>query len=273
MANDSTITTTSNTYITTSGTQVLSALHHALEWAEALRIVSDGASTDNGGCSFWRWVIDASSKLDVVYLGRVADAEGQLLEGLTATGKARVNNDTAAELGNIVWCSRGDTAKVFVSTGRLTASAFHDPAAPWLCFQGKLQDLPEGFDTHFGRLAERSTVLSRGASSGNVNVVPSGPVSYRRVLRLASRVVPRGALADGFVAATEEEQTTILWTTLFGEGGLDMDKAVRLSAQRLRVQESAKDAVLEEHDIISGEHVAAELLKRKTFRPVQRDGR
>lgn len=38
-------------------------------------------------------------------------------------------------------------------------------------------------------------------------------------------------------------------------------------------EESAKDAVLEEHDIISGEHLAVELSKRKTFRPVQRDGR
>jgi SpoVK/Ycf46/Vps4 family AAA+-type ATPase len=38
-------------------------------------------------------------------------------------------------------------------------------------------------------------------------------------------------------------------------------------------EESAKDAVLEGHDIISGEHLAVELLKRKTFRPATRDVR
>lgn len=227
-------TTNGAAWVTTLGSQLEVTLRGALTWADTIRVVCDGPSSEDGGCSFWRWLFDVTGKLETVFVGTVSESEPALLQALVTTGKCRVPTDSSRPIGNVVWCSRGELVKVFVSSGRLTTSAFAEQTPPWLCFEGKSGELPRGFDVLFLQLATSSSYVSPGTYSAPRDV--DEPAVYRRALKHVTCAVPRASLGAGFLGVSENEQTTALWTTLIGEGVLDMDKAVRLAAQRLREQ-------------------------------------
>jgi plasmid stabilization system protein ParE len=240
MDNEATSTPQTNSYVTTSGSQLGNAIFEALDWADEVRVVCDGPSTDGGSCSFWRWVTEASNKLDAIFLGLAEETEAELLAVLGPTGKLHVPQDREARLGNLVWCRRGEEVRLFASSTPLTAKAFTSVSPPWFCFQGDQRDLPRGVDALFAQLGETSVAITGEVWKSWLR--PNGPAVYRRPLRNVRRELPNASFTSGFSSLSEDEQTLSLWTTLIGEGTLDLDPAIRLAAQRLRAQ-----GVLEYH--------------------------
>lgn len=224
------------TWVSADGARVKAALDEALEWCEQFHVVADAPASEEGQAPFWHLVLAKGSYLGSVAVSRAAEAEHWLLETLQDAGCLRLFADGVNGGGNFVWCTRGVETRVLLASGAPESTSFEGPTLPWVFFGGVTAELPEGV----AELIKQVRTHLQRPSDDELQALMSetkAPV-YQREIRSVRDAVVAEALRGrhNFFELDEDTQVLALWSTLFGEGTLDLEQAIRLGAQRLRAQ-------------------------------------
>ena len=221
----------------TSGAEIYQALRDALAWCDRFYVAAHAPRFEHETNPLWQSVLSGSDKLGAVYVSGIAGTEPELLESLYRQAQLRTPSNVEQAWGNLLWFESADDLRLFVANGRLDAAALASRTFPWLLFDGSRASLPKDLIAVLDELSAESHSPSAEQFSDLLIMAGRKPL-YRRLIRAVSDVLPPATLKTdgGFAHFTEDEQVEALWSTLFGEGALDLEQAIRLAALRLRAQ-------------------------------------
>lgn len=130
----------------------------------------------------------------------------------------------ASSHGHFAWFEKGDELRFLLAPSPLSSRAIAGPGV-WLYWAGNKLELPEGLQV----------VLESRVEPGKASAAAAAPTHYSRPIQSVCEVLNLRTPRDLFELEPEVQQLA-LWSTLLGEGPLDLDQAIRLAADRLRAQ-------------------------------------
>jgi hypothetical protein len=220
-------------WFSTGGERVRQTLEDAFAWCDQCGVVSDAPSADEHGDAFWVQIGLHAQQVRAAILSNLESGDPELLRALHGSGCVRRFVDGTRARGHFVWFERGDELRLLLAPGALRASTVAGPGL-WLYWGGPSSGMADGLKAAFEECWSSSIPVSPADSVGGLppasTVTPySRPIpGVREVLGIRS--------TPSFLDLDTEAQERALWSTLIGEGAVDLEQAVRSCAERLRAQ-------------------------------------
>lgn len=225
-----------------SGLQVVASAQRArdvleewLTWCEQFHVAVEAPRGDEAE-GLWQLIFDHQHCLGAVHASRLGDADEALLQKLQEAGCLRTFADLAEPRGNLLWFVRGVETRVALPAGPLDDQLLTSSRAPWIFLGAPTADLPRDIvEVLTGLRAEARRITEDELAE--LTSEPPRPV-FRREVPSVRDVLAADSLrgAQSLLELDERDQEIALWSTLVGEGVLDVEGAIRLAAQRLRQQ-------------------------------------
>lgn len=216
----------------TGGERVRAALEAAFSWCEKCCLVSDAPKATRGPDAFWVEVERKAPQVRAAILRNLESGDLEQLRALHGSGRVRRFTEGSSLSGHFIWFERGDELRFLLAPDPLSATTVAGPGL-WLFWEGPRNALPDGLQTTLDECWSSSLSLDPGddVGAGPASGVPgyARPIpSVREVLGIRS--------TTSFFDLDTEAQERALWSTLIGEGAVDLEQAIRLCAERLRAQ-------------------------------------
>lgn len=215
------------------GERVRETFEAALGWCEGCSVVTDAPTTGDRGDVIWTQLGQSAEKVRAAILSNLEAADSDLLGPLYGASRVRRFIDGARRGVHLVSFERGDEIRFLLAPDALRASTVEAPGV-WLFWEGQRGALPDGLQAIFDESWSSSVPVSaeefaNGPQSGSVVTPYSRPIpSVREVLGIRS--------TRDYFELEPDAQEAALWSTLIGEGPVDLVQAIRLCAERLRAQ-------------------------------------
>jgi hypothetical protein len=236
-------------WFSAGGQRVRDSIEAGASWCERFFVVSALPAALEPEDELWAALTAQAHKAERVILElRVGGASppSSVVAPFAERGALRRVVDDAAPRANLLWFERGEEVRVFVACEPLSARAALGHAL-WFVWEGVRGELPDGLATVLEvccaaslpvRADELPALFVRDEElAANEPKAPSiaPPPAYSRPILSVREVLGIRSTRD-FFELEAEEQEQALWSTLLGEGALDLEQAIRFAAERLRAQ-------------------------------------
>jgi hypothetical protein len=221
---------TQQMWFSSGGKRVRAAIEEAFAWCESWQMVTDAPSTAHRADAFWAQVEGHAELLQGAVFANLKAADAETLRPLLLGQTVRTFAEASGSRGNFVWFERGQERRFFLAPGELASQTVTD-GGPWLFWQGPQDQMPEGLQ----RVLDEAWSSSTPVAHDDLPPDPPAATPYSRLIPLA-RDVLGAASARGYLELDTNDQELALWSTLIGEGAVDLEQAIRLCAERLRAQ-------------------------------------
>jgi len=215
------------------GERVRETFEAALAWCESCNVVTDAPTAGDRGDAVWTQLGQSPEKVRAAILSNLEVAAPELMNPLYEANRVRRFIEGAPRVAHFVSFERGGEMRFLLAADALRASTLEAPGM-WLFWEGERGALPDGLQAIFDECWSTSVPVSAeefasGPASGSVVTPYSRPIpSVREVLGIRS--------TRDYFELDPDDQEAALWSTLIGEGAVDVVQAVRLGAERLRAQ-------------------------------------
>lgn len=220
-------------WFSSGGERVRGAFEAALDWCQECCLVSRAPGPAERDDGFWALVKLHGRQVRAAILSHLDAGEPEVLHELQASGRLRRFVVAQEAAGHFAWFEREGELRLLVAPGRLCADTLANGGL-WIFWQGTREALPEGLAGCIEVALAASVPVDPGDSLGSVEF-QSAPVTYARPIPSVREVLGIRSSRDLF-ELDAEAQDLALWSTLIGEGPVDLEQAVRLAAERLRAQ-------------------------------------
>ncbi|MEN9580525.1 MAG: hypothetical protein RJA70_3534, partial [Pseudomonadota bacterium] len=220
-------------WLSKGGERVREVFADAVVWCESCCVVTAAPTASERGDAVWTLLGGAAEKVRGVILSNLDAADGDVLGPLFSASRVRRFIDGARHGEHIVLFERAEEIRFMLAPGALRASTLEGPGV-WLYWEGARGALPNGLQALFDECWSSSAQASPDEFASEP---PSGSVvtPYSRPIPSAREVLGIRGTRDYF-ELDPGAQEAALWSTLIGEGPVDLVQAVRLCAERLRAQ-------------------------------------
>ncbi|HET9929773.1 MAG TPA: sigma factor-like helix-turn-helix DNA-binding protein, partial [Polyangiaceae bacterium] len=214
------------------GERVREAFDAALAWCEGCCVVTESPTAADASDELWLQLGRASDRVRAAILANIEAAESDLIAPFFNAGRIRRLVD-ATHHDHFIWFERDGEVRFLLAPAALRKSTM-DGSGLWMYCEGQRGALPEGLQTAIESvwsasvLSEPAEVLGGAASVG-------APAAYSRPIPSVREVLGIRTPRDYF-ELEEADQERALWSTLIGEGPVDLEQGIRLCAERLRAQ-------------------------------------
>lgn len=205
-----------------------------LEWCEQFHVAVEAPRGEDDG-ELWKLVFENADCLGAIHASRLQDAEPALVRVLQESGRLRVFADPAEARGNLLWFVRGVETRVAWPGGAVDDELLSSSRAPWVFLGGATAELPAGMAQVLAALRSDARRPTDEELEEVFARKEARPV-FQREVQSVRDVLPVTSGDATFVDLDEEARELALWSTLVGEGTLDLERAIRLAAERLRAQ-------------------------------------
>jgi hypothetical protein len=222
---------TQQIWFSSGGERVRATLEEAFAWCESWRLVADAPSTAQRGDAFWTQVHGHAKLLQGAVLANLKGADAEALRPLLQAHTVRSLAEGSGARGNFVWFERAQECRFFLAPGALASNTVTD-GGPWLFWQGPQDQMPEGLQKVLDEAWSSSSPI---ADDDLLHDTPAPALPYSRLIPSVGDVLGIRTTPDYFELEVGDQELA-LWSTLIGEGAVDLEQAIRLSAERLRAQ-------------------------------------
>jgi hypothetical protein len=213
------------------GAKLLATLEEAFDWCEECRLVTDVAALDQGEEGLLALALRYSSRVRGALLDGLEAVEEERIAALHRSGCLRRWAGEGASPAHFAWFERGEACRLVFAAGALGGTR-ESSKRVWLFWQGSKGALPQGLQAVLDDCwASSSPVAADEPLSGPEPEV----VTYSRPIPSVREVLGIRSVRD-FFELEPEAQELALWSALIGEGPVDLEQAIRLCAERLRLQ-------------------------------------
>ncbi len=215
------------------GERVRETFEAALGWCEGCSVVTEGPTAGDRGDAVWKQLGQSAEKVRAAILSNLEAADSDLLGPLYGASRVRRFIDGTRRGVHLVSFERGDEIRFLLAPDVLRASTL-EARGVWLFWEGPRGALPDGLQAIIDECWSSSAPVSaeefaNGPEIGSVVTPYSRPIpSVREVLGIRS--------TRDYFELEPDDQEAALWSTLIGEGAVDLVQAIRLCAERLRAQ-------------------------------------
>ncbi|HET9952935.1 MAG TPA: DNA-directed RNA polymerase subunit alpha C-terminal domain-containing protein, partial [Polyangiaceae bacterium] len=226
------------------GQRVREAVRSALDWCELCIVVTDGSRATPED-AFWSQLGAEAAKVRQLLLTGGSLPEPWLRTRFDGPGQLRSLEGPIR--GHFIWFERGGEVRFLLAPDQLCLSTV-TAGGLWMHWEGSGSALPDGLGELFAECCTASREVERATQprpsprtdEAQQETQPSddsraAPEPYSRAIPSVREVLGIRSTLD-FSDLDEEAQALALWSTLIGEGAVDLEQAIRLSAERLRAQ-------------------------------------
>jgi hypothetical protein len=222
---------TQQIWFSSGGDRVRATLEEAFAWCESWRLVADAPSAAQRGDAFWTQVHGHAKLLQGAVLANLKGADAEALRPLLQAHTVRSLAEGSGARGNFVWFERAQECRFFLAPGALASNTVTE-GGPWLFWQGPQDQMPEGLQKVLDEAWSSSSPI---ADDDLLHDAPPPVLPYSRIIPSVRDVLGIRTTPDYFELEVGDQELA-LWSTLIGEGAVDLEQAIRLCAARLRAQ-------------------------------------
>jgi hypothetical protein len=216
------------------GERTRGCLQAALAWCEECWFVTKAPVGATDGSFFWDHVRQYRARVRGAILSNLESADRETVDVLRQTGSLRRFVDDATVQGHFVWFERGDEVRLLVAPDSLAEMSPQRPGL-WFFWEGPRALLPEGLSAILAKCQSSSAIVEGDWKGAPESAATAKAPKYSRPIPSVREVLGIRSTRD-FFELEAEDQERALWSTLIGEGPVDLEQAVRLGAERLRAQ-------------------------------------
>ncbi|MDF3069629.1 MAG: putative polymerase sigma factor [Polyangiaceae bacterium] len=222
---------TQEIWFSRGGQQVRATLDEAFAWCESWRLVADAPSAAHRGDAFWTQVHEHAKLLQGAVLASLKGSDAEALRPLFQSQTLRTFVEGSGARGNFLLFERAEECRFFLAPGALTSTTVMD-GGPWLFWQGRHDQMPAGLQDVVDDAWSSSSLVTQEDLPHDA-AAPTTP--YSRSIPSVCEVLGTSDTPAYFELETGDQELA-LWSTLIGEGAVDLEQALRLCAERLRAQ-------------------------------------